>query len=74
METKLAEIFKEIIGFEPMDEMEPGKTEGWDSLGNVDLFTAIEDEFRLEISFDEMMEITTWKDLRECVLRKVKEQ
>lgn len=54
MEEKLKEIFGDILGKDiPVEGMSTENTEKWDSLSHLNLMTAIEEEFDVEIPADD---------------------
>lgn len=45
------------------EEMTPDNVKGWDSLGQMALVSGIEEEFGIEISFEEIFRIMSVKDM-----------
>jgi acyl carrier protein len=52
------------------DNSGPETIEAWDSLGHINIITAIEEEFDIEISPDEIAEITTVNDIKKILSTK----
>lgn len=70
----IEELIKEVLlveeGTELTDETGPDDIESWDSLGHVNIITAIEDEFDIEISPEEIGEIRTIGDIKKLLAQK----
>lgn len=61
---RLAEIFLVVFDLPPDTDLAgvaPGTTEKWDSLGHVSLVTAISNEFGVQISAVDSLEITSFE-------------
>ncbi len=75
-EDVLEEILRRITDIpeeiEIEDSMAPGKTEGWDSLSNMELISEIENRFHIEFEFDELMQIDNWGDMKRIVINKTR--
>ncbi len=67
-------LIKEVLfieeGIELTDETGPDDIEAWDSLGHVNIITAVEDEFEIEISPEEIGEIQTIGDIKKMLAQK----
>lgn len=67
-------LIKEVLfieeGTELNDETGPDEIEAWDSLGHVNIITAVEDEFDIEISPEEIGEIKTIGDIKKMLAQK----
>jgi acyl carrier protein len=72
--STLEKIFRESVNISDEeaidDNMAPGITQGWDSLSNMELIGKIEEVFGFTFEFEELMEINSWKTLKETVLKK----
>lgn len=70
----IEELIKEVLlveeGTELTDETGPDDIDSWDSLGHVNIITAIEDEFDIEISPEEIGEIRTIGDIKTLLAQK----
>lgn len=74
---KFNEIVRIILTTEEAsfdDSASPASAESWDSVTHVILLTALEDEFGISFSDEEMKSIKTLEDLRGSVLEKLKEK
>lgn len=55
---RLQEVFRDVFGDEELildEEMKAGDVEEWDSLMQITLLEAIQEEFGIRFSFDEML-------------------
>lgn len=52
------------------DQLERGKLEIWDSLNHLLLISEIENEMKVQFTTEEVLEINTFKDLREILSKK----
>ncbi len=50
----------------------PNEILGWDSLNHLNLIMAMQDEFNIELGFEEMLEIKVVADIHNLVTRKMK--
>jgi acyl carrier protein len=70
MDEQLKEVFAEALDLE-IDEIEEGSSqdnlEDWDSLGHLNLISEIEKTFKVKITMDEVMEMTTYAKVKEIV-------
>jgi acyl carrier protein len=53
------------------DEISMDNVSYWDSLRNMELIAAIEDNFSIELSFEEISDMTTVGKVREIVSKKI---
>lgn len=68
MEEKLAKIFREIMEMNSVsDETSIENTKEWDSLKHLQLLTAIEKEFDIEIDFRDSINMTSAKAIKETI-------
>jgi acyl carrier protein len=52
------------------DNLQRGKIEAWDSLNHLLLISEIENEFGIQFTTDEVLEIKTFKDIEAIVLKR----
>ncbi|MDH2899611.1 MAG: acyl carrier protein [archaeon] len=52
------------------DQLERGKLEIWDSLNHLLLISEIENEMKVQFTTEEVLEINTFKDIREILSKK----
>ena len=72
METQLKLIFAQVLSIEPENIDEGTSQESlvtWDSLGHLNLVTAIEDTFNIRLTISEIMEMTDFKKVYMIVSR-----
>lgn len=61
MTVTLSELIAEILKVpvhSVTDDTAPGNTPGWDSLATVNLIAALEERYAIQLSLDELMELT----------------
>lgn len=67
-------LLREVLFIEEetelMDETGPDDIEAWDSLGHVNIITAVEDEYDVEITPEEITEISSIGDIKKLLQRK----
>jgi acyl carrier protein len=70
MEDRLKEAFATALDLE-VDEIEEDCSqetlEDWDSLGHLNLISEIEKTFKVKLTMDEVMEMTTYSKVKEVV-------
>ena len=59
---KLLDTAKKILNYEVNENSKLGE-ETWDSLAHINLFMAIEEEFNIKFTPEEIMKTTTIKDI-----------
>ena len=67
----LEEVVSGVFGVEPqsLDESSsPQSVEGWDSMGHVNLVTALEQHFDVSIDIDDVMEMGSVGKIREILV------
>ena len=64
LEELIAETLRLNSDIPIVDSCGPGQLDGWDSLGHVSLIVAIESEYNISISLDEVMNIETVADIK----------
>ncbi len=71
-ETDLRRIFGELFPIDPAeldDDSRRGEIDGWDSLGHLDLVSALEGSFSVRIDAEEALEIETFADAKRVLAR-----
>jgi len=64
MEDKVKSIMARVFKIDPSlinDDTAPGNVNGWDSLKQMSLIAAFEDEFDIQIDDDEMQEMINYR-------------
>lgn len=67
IDARLRKIFGQLFPVDPAtlaDADRRGEVQGWDSLGHLDLVTALESEFGVSIEADRALEIETFGEAR----------
>lgn len=70
MEERVREVMAAILGLEEdeiEDDTSPNTVESWDSLKHMNLILALEEEFDVEFSDDQVVELTSYKEIRETL-------
>jgi acyl carrier protein len=71
---KIEDLIKETFFLgedtELNDSQGPGQVEGWDSLGHVNLMSAVESTYDVSIDMDEMIQVTNIADIKEILKKK----
>lgn len=63
-----------ILGLEEddiEDDTSPNTVESWDSLKHMNLILALEEEFDVEFSDDQVVELTSYREIRETLAEMV---
>ncbi len=71
-EEELKRIFSrvfEVEASEILDSSRRGELKGWDSLGQLELIGALEEELKIEIDEDDALDIETYEDVRRMLSR-----
>ena len=63
---KLIDIAKKVLNYEVNENSRLGE-ENWDSLAHINLFMAIEEEFNIKFTPEEIMKTTTIKDILKLI-------
>jgi len=74
MQEKLKEIMSNIFDIpkEKINDSTSMKSvDKWDSLSHINLILSIEENFQIEISEDEMSQMTSYKTIKEILKRKL---
>jgi acyl carrier protein len=69
-EDKLKNLFKDIFQVDESDfrdDLKPGTVKEWDSVSHLVLFTALEEEFDIQIRSEELIELTTVGKIRDLL-------
>ncbi len=70
MEERVREVMAAILGLEEdeiEDDTSPNTVESWDSLKHMNLILALEEEFDVEFSDDQVVELTSYREIRETL-------
>ncbi len=73
MEKKLETIFKKIFpNFKGRfnDSISPKNFSNWDSLGHLNLMNEISKKFKINFSFNEIINVNSIKDLKKIIKKK----
>jgi acyl carrier protein len=73
LDDQLSTIVARVFDIPPdrvTDQLERGKLEVWDSLNHLLLINEIETELGVQFTTEEVLEINTFKDLREIISKK----
>jgi acyl carrier protein len=73
IEAKLKILFEDILQVSEADfgdDLSPETVKEWDSVSHLVLFTALEQEFNIEILSHELAELTSVKNIRNLLIRK----
>ena len=54
------------------EDMGPGDTPEWDSLGHQNLILALESKFKIKLDIDEVLEMETIEDIVDTIKEKLK--
>lgn len=70
---RLEAIFREVLreDISLRDELTAGAVDGWDSLAHVSIIYAVEEDFRIQLTQDEMVDLANVGELKACIARKV---
>lgn len=75
MEERIQKVLKSVFTlYEGNFDVSFGPNEilGWDSLNHLNLIMALQDEFNVELGFEEMLEIKVIGDIHTVLTRKIK--
>jgi len=70
---RLENLVSKILGIEPIeviDSLSYHEIPSWDSLNHLELVTKIEQEYLIELSIDEIMNMTDIKNIKEILSSK----
>ena len=73
MDQKLKEIIVELFKMKEnaiTDSLTMKDTDVWDSLKHMELIASIEDVFEVELSFDEIVAMQTFKEIKQVLSTK----
>lgn len=65
MDARIQQIFRDVLDdrkLEVTSDLGPANTPAWDSFAHVKLILAIEDEYKLSFTMDEVADVTTAGD------------
>ena len=74
LNQRIKQVMSSVFGIDLInigDDAAPGVIKKWDSLGHMNLIVALEDEFEIRFTDDEMADILDFKTI--CFLLKSKE-
>ena len=72
MENKIIKIASELFGTDITIDNKIGDVEGWDSLGQINLFMAIESDLNISFEPDDIIENDSIKKIIELINKKSK--
>lgn len=70
IEEKIRETVAEILEIEEdqiTDDFGPGSTDTWDSLNNLKLITALEENFNISLTMDEISSMVDFAKIKQVV-------
>ena len=73
MENKIIQIAKEMFNDEINIDSKIGDPQSWDSLGQLNLFMAIESNLNIKFSIDEIIQSDTIRKIVKLIENKTKE-
>jgi acyl carrier protein len=65
LDARIQQIFRDVLDdgkLEVTSDLSPVNTPAWDSFAHVKLITAIEDEYKLSFTMDEVADVTSAGD------------
>ena len=74
MEEQLKLLFANILNIETSkitNDLKMGDVSNWDSLGHLNLITAIEEEFNIFFSNDEILELNSFEKFYDLLITKI---
>lgn len=72
--NKLSEIFKDVFANDKLEITEKTNAddiEGWDSLTNINILAAVQDEFSVSFDMDEIVAMKNVKDIVDGIIGKI---
>ena len=75
-EKKLKELISSVFNIKIKDindSTNPDTVEKWDSLQQLKLAMAIEDEFKIKLSADDISDLLSYKLIKEIIMEKLKQ-
>jgi acyl carrier protein len=72
MEPRLRSVFKRVLrsrgslDASPLEEME-----GWDSLAHIDLISAVEEEFKINVNIQDVQKLRSFEDFAALVRKRL---
>jgi acyl carrier protein len=73
MQQRLERVFQEVFDDDQLqitDATSPENTEEWDSLAQVKLIVALEEEFKIKFTTDEVASLSTVGEFKEALAEK----
>ncbi len=74
MEQKIIQLMAELFRMNPKeitDSLSMKDTDAWDSLKHMELIVAIEEEFKIELLFDEIVVMQSVKEIKRVLNNKL---
>ena len=74
MDNQIRQIFAKTFNLnisDIKDDMVPDDIALWDSLGHLNLISSLEENFKIELEFEEMFEIVSFKSIIDIIDRKL---
>ena len=71
-EDRLSQTVAEVLGVTPdelLEESSPDTIASWDSLGHLNLVIALEEEFRIRLSAEDMLAMRSVRAIRQILLQ-----
>lgn len=72
MDERIKNIMADILDIEKdvlLDDFRPEDTTNWDSLNNLRMVTAIEEEFQIKLSMDDIKKMVSYGKIKSIVFR-----
>lgn len=73
IEERIKQVMSDVFELEPSqinDESSPDTIESWDSLRGMNLITSLEEEFGIQFSDEEMLELLNYRLILEVIKNK----
>ena len=75
LDNKLNKIIRKVCNIpdnvQITDLMSSDTVETWDSLANINLIMELEENFKVDFDFSELINIENWGELKELVKKKI---
>ena len=74
MDNQIRQIFAKTFNLnisDIKDDMVPDDIALWDSLGHLNLISSLEENFKIELEFEEMFEIVSFQSIIDIIDRKL---
>lgn len=73
-ELRFVQLIRKTLNLSPVFNLSPmcyGNPANWDSIRHVEIFIALQKEFKLSFSADEIIKLNTYTALRASFLKKI---